>query len=182
MSATWSLVPLPLQNLAGSSASSQFTYCWSLAWEFWALLCWCVRWVQLCISLNILWHCLSLELEWKLTFSSSVATAEFCRFAGILSAAVAQHHLLRFVIAGIPSLPLAVFVVMFPKTHLTLHSRMSYSRWVITPPWLSESFRSFLYSFSVYSCHFFLISSASVQYHFCPLLCPSLHESFPWDL
>ena len=38
--------------------------------EFWALLCYCVRWVQLCGSLNILWHCLSLGLELKLTFSS----------------------------------------------------------------------------------------------------------------
>ena len=35
-----------------------------------------VRWMQLC-SLSILWHCLSLGLEWKLTFSSPVATAEF---------------------------------------------------------------------------------------------------------
>ena len=33
--------------------------------------------MQLCGSLSILWHCLSLELEWKLTFSSPVATAEF---------------------------------------------------------------------------------------------------------
>ena len=39
-------------------------------------------------SLNILWHCSSLELEWKLTFSSPVATVEFSKFAGILSAAV----------------------------------------------------------------------------------------------
>ena len=43
---------------------------------------------KLCISLNILWHCLSLGLEWKLTFSSSVATAEFSKFAGILSVAL----------------------------------------------------------------------------------------------
>ena len=42
------------------------------------------RWVQLCGSLNILWHCLSLGLEWKLTFSSPVATAEFSKFVGIL--------------------------------------------------------------------------------------------------
>jgi len=35
-------------------------------------------------------------------------------------------------------------------------------RWVITPSWLSGSLRSFLYS-SVYSCHLFLISSASVR-------------------
>ena len=34
---------------------------------------------------------------------------------------------------GIPSPPLALFVVMLPKAHLTLHSRMSDSRWVITP-------------------------------------------------
>ena len=42
------------------------------------------------------------------------------------------------------------------KGPLTLHS-------VITPSWLSESRRSFLYSSSVYSCHLFLISSASVR-------------------
>ena len=48
------------------------------AWlgEFWALLCQHVISVQLC-SLNILWHCPSLRLEWKLTISSPVATAEF---------------------------------------------------------------------------------------------------------
>ena len=34
---------------------------------------------------------------------------------------------------GIPSPPLALFVVMLPKAHLTLYSRMSDSRWVITP-------------------------------------------------
>jgi len=34
---------------------------------------------------------------------------------------------------GIPSPPLALFIVMLPKTHWTSHSRMSGSRWVITP-------------------------------------------------
>ena len=48
--------------------------------------------MQLCGSLSIVWHCLSLGLEWKLTFSSPVATAEFSKFAGILSAALSQHH------------------------------------------------------------------------------------------
>jgi len=47
----------------------------------------------------ILWHCLSLGLERKLTFSSPVATAEFSKFAGILSAALSQDHLLGFEIA-----------------------------------------------------------------------------------
>jgi len=53
---------------------------------------------------------------------------------------------------------------MLPKAHLTSHSRMSGSRWVITPSWISGSWRSFLYSSSVYYCHLFLISSASVRY------------------
>ena len=51
---------------------------------------------------------------------------------------------------------------MLPKAHLTSHYRMSGFRWVITSSWLSGSWRSFLYS-SVYSCHLFLISSASVR-------------------
>ena len=58
--------------------------------------------------------------------------------------------------AGIPSPSLALFVVMLPKAHLTSHSRMSGSRWVITPSWLSGSLRSFLYSSSMYSCRLFL--------------------------
>ena len=44
---------------------------------------------------------------------------------------------------GIPSPPLALFVVMLLKAHLTSHSRMSDSRWVITAPWFPGSCRSF---------------------------------------
>ena len=51
---------------------------------------------------------------------------------------------------------------MIPKVHFTLHSRMSSSRWMSTPLWLSESLRPFLYSSSVHSCDF-SISSASVR-------------------
>ena len=64
---------------------------------------------------------------------------------------------------GIPSPPWALFIVMLPNAHLTLHSRMSGSRWVITPLWSSGSWRSFLFSSSVPSCHLCLISSASVR-------------------
>ena len=62
---------------------------------------------------------------------------------------------------GIPSPPLALFVVMLPKAHLTSHFRMSGSRWVITQLQLSGSW-SFLDS-SVYSCHLFVISFASAR-------------------
>ena len=65
--------------------------------------------------------------------------------------------------AGIPSPPLALFVMMLPKAHLTSHSRISGCRWVIIPSWLSRSWRSFLYSSSVYSFHLCLMSYASVK-------------------
>ena len=64
-----------------------------------------------------------------------------------------------------------LFKLILPKFHFTSHSRMSGSRWVTTPLWLSKSLRPLLYSSSVYSCHLFLISSASVgPYHFSALL------------
>ena len=97
--------------------------------------------MQLCGNLKILWHCLSLGLEWKRTFSSPLASAEFSKFAGILS----------------------FFIMMLPKAHMTSHSRRSDARWVITPPWLYGSLRYFVFSFSVYTGHLFLISYASVR-------------------
>ena len=81
--------------------------------------------------------------------------------------------------AGIPSPLLALFIVMLPKAHLTLDSRMSGSRWVITPSWLSVSWRSFLYSSSMYYCHLFLISSASVRS--IPFL-PFIVSIFAWNV
>ena len=68
----------------------------------------------------------------KTDLYSPVVTAEFSRFAGILSAALSQHYLLGFEIPqpqfGIPSPSLALFVVMLPKAHLASHSRRSGSR------------------------------------------------------
>ena len=51
---------------------------------------------------------------------------------------------------GIPSPPLALFVVMLPKAHLTSHSRMSLGEWSHHHGYLSHE-----------SCHLFLLSSAS---------------------
>ena len=91
MLAIWFLVPLLFLKPAWTSGSSCFMYCWSLAWRILSITLLVCEWVQLCGILNILWHCLSLGLEWKLTFSSPEATAEFSEFAGILSAALSQH-------------------------------------------------------------------------------------------
>ena len=119
--------------------------------------------MQLCGSLSLLWHCLSLGLEWKLTFSSPVATAVFqIWWHTECSTFTASSFRIWNSSTGIPSPSLALFLVMLPKAHLTSHSRMSGSRWVITPSWLSGLWRSFLYS-SMYSCHLFLISSVYVR-------------------
>ena len=55
--------------------------------------------MQLCSSLNILWHCPPMSLEGKLTFSCPVVIAEFSKFAGLLTIALLQHQLLEFEIA-----------------------------------------------------------------------------------
>ena len=120
--------------------------------------------MQLCGSLSILWHCLSLGLEGKLTFFSPVATGVFQICWHIeCSTFTASSFRIWNSSTGIPSPPLSLSAVMLPKAHLTSHSRMSGSRWVITPLWLSGLWRSFLYSSSVYSSSLFLISSASVR-------------------
>ena len=63
--------------------------------------------------------------------------------------------------AGIPSPPLALFIVMLPKAHLnSLDVWLKVSDHTIMVIWVIKIF--FVW-FSVYSCHFFLISSASVR-------------------
>ena len=65
-------------------------------------------------------------------------------------------------LTGIPSPPLALFIVWLPKAHW-LHIPGYLALGEIMLLWLSGSWRSFLYSSSVYSCHLFLTSSASVR-------------------
>ena len=66
--------------------------------------------------------------------------------------------------AEIPSPSQALFLVMLPKAHLTSYSRMSGYRWVITPSWLSGSWRSFLCSSSYSSFKFSSKINSSVQH------------------
>ena len=82
-------------------------------------------------------------------------------------------------LTGIPSPPLALFIVMLPKAHLTLHSRSSGSRWVIIHRCYLGHEDLFLYSSSVYSWHLFLTSSASVR--FIPFL-SFIYPIFAWNV
>ena len=138
MLAVSSLVSLPFLNPACTSGLSWLMYCWSLAWRILSMsllscemntidiaLLWTGMVIDLfqscglCWFFQICWH-----IEWSISTASSFR---------ILKSSV-----------GIPSPPLALFVVvMFPKAHLTSHSRMSGFRWVSTPVWLSRLLNSF---------------------------------------
>ena len=120
-------------------------------------------WVQLCGSLNILWHCLSLGMKTDLfQFCGHCWVFQICWHIECSTFTASSSRIGNSSI-GIPSPPLALFIVMLSKAQLISHSMMSGSRWVITPSWSSGSWRSFLYSSSEYSHHLFLISSASVR-------------------
>ena len=134
-------------------------------------------WVFIIVIIIVQWLVLNLLTYWAQHFNSIV-------FKDFLNSS-----------AGIPSPPLALFVVMLPKAHLTSHSRMSGHKWMTTefskydhwpsqwPLCLSVSLRPFLYSSSVSSWHF-LISSASVKslQFLSFIVYLSLHEMVPWYL
>ena len=165
MLAIWSLVPLPFLNAAWTSGGSQFMYCWSLAWRILSntlLAC------EIRATVWLFEHSLALPffgIGMKTDLFHSCDHCWVFQICGRVecSTLTASSFRIRNSSTGIPSPPLALFLVMLPKVHLTSHSRMSGSKWVITPSWLSGSWRSFLYHSSVYSCHLFLISSASVS-------------------
>ena len=70
---------------------------------------------------------------------------------------------------------------MLPKAQLTSYFRMSGSRWVTTPQWLSRLWRYFLYSSFVYSWHLFLISYSSVRpIPFLSFIVPIFAWNVPW--
>ena len=90
-----------IANIYWTSESSWFTYCWSLAWRILSII---LLVCEMSTTVQKFEH--SLGLEWKLTFSSPVDTAEFSKFAGILSAALSQAQLSGFEIAQLEFHPL----------------------------------------------------------------------------
>ena len=77
MLAIWSLVPLPFLNLAYTSGSSRFTYCWSLTWQIMSMILLSCEMSAIVQQVEHSLACPSLGLEWKLIFFSTVATVEF---------------------------------------------------------------------------------------------------------
>ena len=142
-------IPLPFLKPAWTSGSSPFMYCWNLAWRILSItLLMCemsaiVRQSEHSLALSLFGigmktdlfqscgHCWGFQICWHIECSTFTASS-----FRILNSST-----------GIPSPPLALFIVMLPKDHLTSNSRMSGSRWVITPSWLSGSWRSFFIQF-----------------------------------
>ena len=124
-----------------------------------------MKWVQLCSSLNILWHFPFLRLEWKLTFLQYCGHCWPFQISCHIecSTLIVSPFRIWNSSVSIPSLPRALFMVMLHKAHWASHSRISGSRWVITPSCLSGLLRDFLNSSYVYSWHLFLISSVPVR-------------------
>ena len=73
-------------------------------------------------------------------------------FPNLLAYCVQHFHSIIFRIwnssTGIPSPPLVLFVVMLPKAHLTSHSRIAGSRWLIIQSWLIWFVKIFFVQFS----------------------------------
>ena len=149
----WSLVPLPFLNPAWTSASSQFRYCWRQPWRILSIT------LLACEMSAIVWqfkHSLALPF-----FGIGMKTDLFqsCGHCWVLqiwghigcSTFTASSFTIWNSSTGIPSPPLALFIVMLPKAHLASHSRMSGSRWVITPSWLSGSWRCFLLEYNCFT-------------------------------
>ena len=145
MLTTWYLVSLPFLNPAWTFGSSQFTYCWSLAWGILSIT---LLASEMSAIVQDFEHSLALPF-----FGIGMKTHIFqsCGHCWIFqicwhiecSTFISSPFRIWNSSAGIPSLPLALFIVKLPKEHLPSLSRMSDSRWVITPLWLSRSLRSF---------------------------------------
>ena len=139
-------------------------YCWSLAWRILSisLLACEMRVIQQYFEHYLALPFLGIGMKTDLFQSCGHCWVfQICWYIQCSTFTASSFRIWNS-LAGILSPPLALFIVMLPKAHLTSHSRMFGSRWVITLLWLSGLWRSFLYSSFVYSCHFFLISSASV--------------------
>ena len=119
-------VPLPFLNPSGTSGNSQFMYCWSLAWRILSIT------LLACEMSAIVWefeHSLALPF-----FGIGMKTDHFqsCGHCWVFqicwlidcSTSTASHFRIWNSSTGIPSPPLALFVVMLPKAYLTLHSRI----------------------------------------------------------
>ena len=118
MLAFWSLVPLPFLKPAWTSRSSWFTYCWSLAWRILSIT---LLACEMSASLALPFFGIGMKTDlfqscghrWVFLICWHIECSSF----------TASSFKIWNSSTGIPSPPLALFVVMLPKAHLTSHSK-----------------------------------------------------------
>ena len=129
MLAIWSLVPLPFLKPAWTSGSSWFMYCWSLAWRILSIT---LLACEMSAILRLFEHSLALPF---FGIGMNTDLLQSCGHCWVFqmcchiecSTFIASSCRIWNSSTGIPSPPLALFVVMLSKAHLTSHSRMSSS-------------------------------------------------------
>ena len=126
MLAIWSLVPLPFLKPAWTSGSSQFMYFWSLAWRILSItLLACDRCAMVQKFENSLtFHFLGIGM--KADLFQSYGHFRVFQICWYIKCRTSSSFKIWNSSTGVPSPPLALFIVMLPKAHLTLHSRMSH--------------------------------------------------------
>ena len=144
------------QNLISSSSNFckpsfyirkfQVMYCWSLAWRILSII---LLACEMSANVQNFEHSLTLPffgIGMKTDLFQSCGhcwTFQICWHIKCSTLAAASFRICSSS-AGIPSPPLALFVVLFLKAYWISHSRISGSRWVTTQSWLSRQLRPFL--------------------------------------
>ena len=133
--AIWSLIPLPFLNPACTSGISQFTYYWSLAWR---ILCITLLACEMSLTIWQFEHSLAFSFFGMWMKTDLFQSCGHCWVFQICwhiecSMSTASSFRIWNLSAGIPSPPLALFIVILPKAHLASHFRMPGSRWVTIP-------------------------------------------------
>ena len=141
----WSLLPLPFLNPALLFGSSQFMYYWSITWRILSIT------LLVCEMSAIVWEFEHFFILPFFGIGMKTDLFQSCDHYWVFqicwhtecSTFTASSFRIWNSSIRIPSPPLALFVVILSKAHLTSHSRRSGSRWVITSLWLSGSGRFF---------------------------------------
>ena len=181
MLAIWSLVSLPFLKTAWTSGISWFMYCWSLVWSnfghyftsvwdecnyvvVWAILALPFFGIGMKIDLfQSCGHCWVFQICWHIECSTFTASS-----FRIWNSST-----------GIPSPPLALFLVMLSRpTWLHIPGCLALGEWSHHRDYLGHE-DLFLQFFCVFLPPLLNILFQLGPYHFCPLSSPSLHEMFP---
>ena len=134
MVAIWTLVPPLFLNPTSTSADSRFMYCWRLAWRILSIT---LLACEMSAIGKLFEHSLALPFFGIWMKTDLFQPCGHCWVFQICwhnecSTLTASSFRIWNSSAGIPSPPLALFVVMLPKACLTSHSRISGFRWVTT--------------------------------------------------